>query len=597
MGRLHPQSMMDLMKPPTQAIMGVIKPPTKVIFNMVNPVNIAERLNPHTQSVMRLLRPIMKPKRPVNWIKKQLTWRNLQAPLSAVAAVVLGGLCAVMSQFSTSVHLSPASVISITTIVMEFGSTERFYIRSALRILGTVCGAFAGFGFGVIGIYIGDDTTGTNLVALQSYRLCIVAVGALITFIGMKVFDQTSYAFMMFGVTMFSVLYTFTWVSALTAMLSALAGVVVSIFTILMFQFPKADVILANTHKKAVENLFTLVRFAIESDPRCLDDFDECAASVREALASTSASFEVYSQWRRWTKRTVIHKFDSLSSATRPLFYLSFSMYWSLVESPSAHACGGQFFFCNHPGQYDKYFRATRMGLEGSVMSIQSCLSKILVKDPKDHCPPQQLMDMVVSLHLWSGCVRNIQILKEQYISHREECFSSFGQHWSVCDYLHQLISLTLAITAYVHAIAEVFMPDMAEHIYPMLEDICENLSQLRNEGSWRLDHFNQFVNPSRPASSYSHANPSRGTSGFSPGAGAFDYTVNSFTIHSNNSRVLRGLDNDADVEHSDDPISPDAAGSETYPGSFSRYGMNRGRGVDEESDAQEITPRRVLSP
>lgn len=576
---------------PAHAVMNVVKPTTQAVLNAVNPVYIAGKLNPHAQQVIRLLKPVVEPKRQVNWIRSQLSWKNLQAPLSAVAAVVLGGLCAVFSQASTGVSLSPASVISITTIVMEFGSTERFYIRSALRILGTVMGALVGFGFGIIGIYIGDESSGKNIVALQAYRLSIVAFGALITFVGMKLFEQTSYAFMMFGVTMFTVVYTYTWVSAFTAMLSALAGVTVSIFTILIFQFPKADAILAKTHKIVVENLFTLVRFAVESDPRCMDDFDDCAGSVRSALVTTAGSFEVYAQWRRWTKRQVLHDFDSLSTATRPLFYVSYSMYWSLVQAPSANPNGGQFFFCNTPAQYDMYFRSTRMMLEGSIMAIQGCLSRILVRDPKDTCAPHELIEMIVSRHLWSGCVRNIQILKEQYISNREECFSSFGQHWSVCDYLHQLISLTLAITAYVHAIADTFLPHFAEHIYPTFEDICENLSQLRNEGSSRVEHFNQYVNPHRLSKTQSsfgggpHLDPN------------FNQNLNQFTSRSGHSRISRGINMDANPRSISDPPSPsEGAAGAPY---MTPYGM-MGRGVGVDEDAEPFTPgsrHRALSP
>ena len=556
----HPQAMMEMMNP--MPILEKMAQPAHAVMNFVNPVHIAEKFNPHAQAVLRLFKPIIsQPKQQVNWLRAKLTWSNLQGPLSAVAAVVLGALCAVLSQQSTGVSLSPASVISITTIVMEMGSTERFYVRSALRMLGTVLGSFAGFGFAAIGLAISSDGS-ENYLELQAFQLAMVAVGGLVTFMGMKFFEHTAYAFMMFGVTMFSVMYSATnsWTPAITAMLSSLAGVVVSIFTILLFQFPKADVLLAETHRKAVENMFTLVKLALESDPRSIDDFEVCAQSVREALVSTTASYEVYAQWRRWTHRDIKHNFDSLSIATRPVYYLAYSMFWSLVQAPSANACGGMYFFCDSPHAYDKYFRSPRMGLEGSMMAIQASLTRILVKDPKDTCPPQQHMDMIVSRHLWSGCVRNIHILKETYVAHREECFSTFGQNWSVCDYLHQVIALTMALSAYVHAIAEIFMPDMAEHIYPMLEDICENLTQIRNDGNRRAGDEGE-----------------RGKSmpdqcDITVGSTPPEFGDHMPSVHTNSVRMARG-------QPMGDESSPGSDSFERYPGTLNRYFMqNRAR-------------------
>lgn len=523
----------DMLRP--QAVADMIMEPTQKVFKAMNPVNIAGALNPHAQSIIRLFKPIVRPQQSVNWIRKQLTWKNLQAPLSAVAALVLGGLAALLSQ-SSRVKLSPASVISITTIVMEFGSTERFYVRSALRVVGTILGACVGFGLGALGILIGDEEAGVNVIGLQAYRLSMVALFGLITFMGMRIYSDNGHGFMMFGVTLFGVLFTVTWTSALTAMLSALAGVIVSILTIFVFQFPKTDRLLAQTHRDAAENLFTLARMSVESDPRTIEDFEECAVHVRKALTSTSASFEVYAQWRRWTQRKVAHNFDTLSTATRPLFYVTYSMYWNLVQSPTASPSGGVFFFCNSPTQYDKYFRTPRMMVEGSLMSIQASLTRILVRDPKDPCGPQQHMEMIVQRHLWHGCMRNIHILKESYISHREECFETFGQHWSVCDYLHQLISLTMAIAAYVHAIAEIFMPETAEYVYPVLEDICENLANMRHEGSFRTEHFTNHVNVTTgPDREYT------GSQSFARESPATD--LNGFTMISRQARMPRGLD------------------------------------------------------
>ncbi len=545
---LNPQNVAELLKEPTQKM-----------FKMMNPKYLADKMQPGAQSVARLLRPIVKPRRQVNWLRNRLTWENMRAPISAVFALVLGGLAAVLSQASTGVSLSPPSVIGITTIVLELGSTERFYVRSALRIVGTVIGALVGLGLGSIGALIGDDTAGVNVVALQTYRLCMVAVSGLFTFVGMTVYQDTAYMFLMFNISLVSVLYTITLTSAITAMLSALAGVVVSILTILIFQFPKTDAILAKTHQRAVENLFTLARFAVESDPRSIEDFEDCSAHVRKALTSTPVSFEIYQQWRKWTCRRVLHNFDSLSVATRPLFYVAYSMYWSLVESPTATQQGGAFFFCNSVSQYDIYFRRTLMGIQGSIMSIQASLTRILVPDGKDTLRPEQHLELIVQRHLWHGCMRNIHILKEAYVSHRAECFATFSQHWSALDYMHQLINLILAVTAYVHAIAEVFVPGVAEYVYPVLEDICENLAQMRHEGVFRTDIFTGDNLRVHRSSLNSLIESQASFSGAATPNNAFTVrsnpeSNNPFTIFSGAGRIPRGFDLD---EHSSIESSP----------------------------------------
>ena len=452
----------------------------------------SKTVDPTARLVGRLLKPIMHvPKQQVNKLRTNLTWANLQGPLSAAAAVVLGGLCAVLSQASAGIALNPASVMSITTIVMELGSTEKFYVRSTLRIIGTLIGSATGFGFGAVAVAIaGSSHAGIQdpeYIAAESFRLSMSAIVALITFSGMKFYERVSHAFMMFGVTFFSVLYTETLTSATAAVLSALAGVICSILTILVFQFPKAEVMLAETHKGAVESLFTLVRFAIEADPRCMDDFDDCSTTVRKALTSTSASFQIYAQWRRWTRRCVVHDFDKLSRATRPLFYVSYCMYWSLVESPSAGSeNGGIYLFCNTPEQYREYFEQPRILFEGAIVSIQASLALILVRDEKDTISPELHLHAIVFRHLWHGCMRNIHELKESFIGNQDECFGSIGQRWSFIEYLNRSIALVLAVVAYVNAIADIFLPETALVIYPTLEDICENLCRIRNESGLR---------------------------------------------------------------------------------------------------------------
>ena len=551
---IRPQNVADMLRDPTQRV-----------FKAMNPKNIVEKMQPGAQSVARLLKPIVKPKKQVNWLRNQLTWKKMKAPLSAVFALVLGGLAAVLSQSSTGITLSPPSVIGITTIVLELGSTERFYVRSALRVAGTVVGSAIGLGLGSIGVLIGDDRTGDNVVALQAYRLAMVAVSGFVTFAGMTIFSDTAYMFLMFNISLVSVLYTITLTSAIAAMLSALAGVTVSIITIFIFQFPKADAILAETHKKAVENLLTLARFAVESDPRAIDDFEDCSGAVRKALTSTPASFEIYQQWRKWTCRKVMHNFDSLSVATRPLYYVSYSMYWSLVQSPAATGLGGSLFFCNSAAQFDQHFRMPLMGIQGAIMAIQASLTRILVPDKKDPCKPPQHLEMIVQRHLWFGCMRNVHILKEKYLAHRSDCFSTFTQHWSALDYLHQLINMLLALTAYVHAIAEVFLPEVAEYIYPVLEDICENLGQMRHEGIYRIDHF---MNDNLKIHRNSLTNSgSMGGDGISSTPFNNNFTIRSnpdmniFTAFSGTSRIPRGWDID---EHSSVESSPGALESPT---------------------------------
>ena len=267
-------------------------------------------------------------------------------------------------------------------------------------------------------------------------------------------------------------------------------------------------------------------------------------------------------------------------------------MYWSLVQSPAASGYGGQFFFCNNPAQYDKYFRSTRMSLEGAMMAMQGSLTRILVKDPTDSCHPEQHMDMIVSRHLWSGCVKNIHMLKELYLAHKDECFATFSQHWSVCEYLHQLITLTIAITAYVHAIAEIFLPDVAAHIYPMLEDICENLAQIRNEGAMRNDHFAN-IGPDRPysrgdANLSTHANSYQSSTSFSRSIYDPHFMGNSFTIRSGQSRMphFPDIDENGSLE------------SETNSTTLEMYAALRGFRADEnDENKDENEPKSPLGP
>jgi hypothetical protein len=268
--------------------------------------------------------------------------------------------------------------------------------------------------------------------------------------------------------------------------------------------------------------------------------------------------------------------YDSLSSATRPLFYISYSLYWTLVMAPVGNGSGGVFLFCDNATMYDLYFRAPRMMLEGSMMAIQESLTRILMHDPKDECHPHQHMEMILSRHLWFGCQRSIHILKESYIEHRDKCFSTSGQHWSFIEFLHQTMSLTMAVCGYIHVIAEMFLPEVAEHVYPILEDVCENLANMRNEGSLRLSTFSS----STTETSHDGFNPYR-----PPSVSCAAYNdVNEFTMGKYSmGGVPRGM---AQMESfSDDSVSPASRAaqpeeeepqSHAYPGTIDRYTFAR---------------------
>jgi hypothetical protein len=299
-----------------------------------------------------------------------------------------------------------------------------------------------------------------------------------------------------------------------------------------------------------------------------MDDFDDCAGIVRLALTSTAASFEIYSQWRKWTGRKVSHDFDQLSRATRPLYYVSYSMYWTLVEAPSANPNGGVYFFCDQPNQFHEFFYQPRALFEGAIMSVQASLCLILIPDPKDTLTPEEHMDVIVSRHLWNGCMRNIHILKETYMQHGSACFSTVGQNWSVIDYLNQSISLVMAVVAYVHAIGEIFLPHMSEKINPTLEDICENLSQIRNEGIGRW-----------PPGDYGTGPLIHGSSGHDPSAHALtepnplrqvsESSGSAFLAATRLPRSMGVFDDCDDAGHMD---------YSAYPGTLNRYTYGRMR-------------------
>ena len=457
--------------------------------------------------------------------KQVFTWKEMRAPLSVTLAAILAMVSSLLYEYyfrEAKIRIMAAAVISTTLLIMgEMGTSEKFYLRTTLRVVGVIAGLILGMIYAVceeqLEKYLGIDHSeevakgappryNSNDWIIILFRLFLISPTIFVCCLFMKIFPKYSYAINVMAIHCPVALLARTFLASLGITFAALLAVLVSVISIFLLDKFTTESLLMDTNRTCITGVLSVFQLAVTGDPEERDQFLKHTDSVHKSISSAESSIDVYTQWRKWTCRNVVHDFKALVKPTRPLFYQAYSLFWSNVAAYHAIDYRADILFCNDSELYEKHFKSLVDELVISIDRVKESLTKLFKNPNMIEAEMDSVFDEILVSHLWNGIVRAQEDMKVLYLKLRKSVFSTFGQRWNMTDYLRQMALMTLALVDYLRAMVAVFQKSERQlRLNKVLEQVADSLDRLRKDDetghSSYTSRFSAIGNPSLRAS------------------------------------------------------------------------------------------------
>lgn len=398
-----------------------------------------------------------------------LKWAELRSTLAITFACTFGLLIALIDELyypKSPVELEPKDVISAVLLVMDLGNAEKLYLSTMARMLGMISGVFFGVALSLIeeSIWISYKDTKKERHEddwkLILYKASVFAPIVFSCTLLMKRYPKLGFPIVVFAFQVPTGLFARNIRHAASKIMSSLAAAFVSILSIVIFERVNSTAILTEANERAIRGVIGVCEIAIEGDPLKVDEFYNNSETVHKALSQADSSITSYSQWRTYTCRDTIKDFSILSKPLGPLFYESFSLYWSNAQCYRATAYRAEILFCDSQSLYDQYFKADKIRVLNSLAVIKTQLSKFLSRQYFTDEITQSLLNHLVEQELWGNMYLSLDNMRTTYLDHRADCFSTFSQRWNVTHMLRRMMVIATALTNYVRSVSLLFLRD-----------------------------------------------------------------------------------------------------------------------------------------
>lgn len=435
--------------------------------------------------------------------KRLFTWKELKGPYAVTFAALLGMVAAMLYEYYdpvSTIRIKTAAVLSTTLLIMgEMGTSEKFYLKTTLRVLGVIMGIALGMIYAVFEKLIEDYLEIPNSVAvannqtgakeypnewiLITYRIAILTPTIFICCLLMKVFPKYSYALTVLAIHCPLALLAKTIYASLGITLSAVLAVTAAVISLILFDKLTTESLLMETNRVCINGVLSVFQLSVTGDPENIDQFLNHTDAVHKSISSAESAHETYAQWRAWTFRMVKHDFKALVKPTRPLFYQAYSLYWSNVAAYHATEYRADILFCNDKESYEKLFKGLVDDMVISIEKIKENLVRIYSQPDIKAEELDSVFDDIIASCLWNGMLRAQEEIKRTYLRNRKTAFTTFGQRWNMTDYLRQIAMMTLAFVDYMRAMTNVFQKEERRmRLAKLLEELAEALDDLRRE-------------------------------------------------------------------------------------------------------------------
>jgi ribosome-associated toxin RatA of RatAB toxin-antitoxin module len=428
--------------------------------------------------------------------KKLFTWKELKAPLSVTFACIVAMLTSTLIDYfkpGLEYKIKTAAVLGTTLLIMgEMGTSEKFYLKSTLRVAGVLMGVSVGLLYALLEdmllrhleITPGKEAENPNGWVMIVFRVGLMAPTIFVCCLLMRMFGKYSYAINVLAIHVPAALLAPTTAASIGIGMAAGIAVVSAVLALVLFDKFTTESLLMETNKSCITGVLSVFQLAVSGDPDNLDQFLEHTDAIHKSISSAESAHDTYVQWRQWTCRHVKHDFKALVKPTRPLFYQAYSLYWGNVAAYHATEYRAVILFCNDAESFEKHFKSLVDEMIVSIDKIKEGFSR-LYSDPSalNEEAMDLLFDEVITNWLWHGLLRAQEDMKRLYMKNRKTLFSTFGQRWNMTDYLRQIAMMTLALVDYMRAIVTVFQkPARQIRLNKLLDEVSDGLDELRRE-------------------------------------------------------------------------------------------------------------------
>ena len=406
------------------------------------------------------------------------TWKVIKKPVAAVIAVVIGAVCAILVTEHEVVTVDPSSVVFITILLVDLGSSESFYVTAILRVLGTLLGLLAGAAISFISNKIVAD--GISHIGFRAFQLSCLAVLLFVPLVIQEKFPKYGYTSIIFIYTVTALIFSGTSNDiTIATVVTLVGGIVIATIVMWIFDYESAELTLLRDHRQLLSHVLTMVKLSVRANPNFKEDYFKILEESKSSFALNIDNITSYKRWMRWTRRHASFDFDALTKGLRPLYHQSASLFWSLCRDrvlkldgvPANDPCH---LYCSSTELYFDNFHELVVEIVQSVDGAEVKLSGILREhpsrllgiikkgvrktQPSTPSPYSVLADLlrVDILSFMKALIR----MKHRYFTLKRTVHPNFGQQWLMSDYMYQLSLVLLEVMDYLLIVVDTVIPD-----------------------------------------------------------------------------------------------------------------------------------------
>ncbi len=427
------------------------------------------------QEESRSLLPVVDRVRP-NSQEKEEESRIFRGSYAAAFACLLGMVVSMVFEYyrkGNQLEIDSSLVVTTIVMLMESGTSEKFYYMTALRMLGILIGVAMGMTLAILETLIESTYKGTTLRGLNHlgahhldwvlilYRCVSLTPIIFVCSLYMRSFPRYTTVFLMVAMQCISTLLSPTLRDATAVAAGSLLALVVSVISMAGFRNYSSESLLMETHKKVFADIVGIMQLAMRPpDMHSDEQFAKLTKAVEESFRLCDSSFEQYHVWRKWTGRNVDHDFAQLLVSARPLYYQSHAIYWSNYGSRYSSQTKSRVWFCDSQFLYEAHFQRISKDLWESLESVRIKVNELFTNESIKNDPEQLFESFHTLIHTYirDALINAEKDLRRTFMRYKGTCFSSLQQQWNLANFLHELTMSTLGIIGYVAALVTVFV-------------------------------------------------------------------------------------------------------------------------------------------
>jgi hypothetical protein len=424
------------------------------------------------------------------------SWHFLKDP-TAISTAVLGAvLIAILSNsFDPTDTFNLVWIVTTILLIMIYGSAERIMFEAVFRMVGTIIGvgigALLAFGEGEM------VKNGAQPVAQYSYELSLEVFVVFLVAVTTKLFPMLGDLPFFTGLTVAILIFSPDLRISYQRTLSVLLAVAAAFICTVLFHFTMADELLFHEHRVVASNVLRLTELAISFPADAKREFDSITFTIRKALNSADVAWRAYAKWRQLTLRKPPYDFAFLTEALRPLYYESFSLFWSHTET-TLRPSDSRILYCDTEEDYATLFHPLVHNIMQGIRDFRRSLDVVIQPTSVTH--DQRANEIHSLVNLIGGTFHlNLELLNARYAENRLACFSSRSQRWCMCDYMLSLACVLMEMVEYLKRVISLFADeDVSRYgeFQTRLTQLKESLNTLKHESRIILDVTPALTHP-----------------------------------------------------------------------------------------------------